>query len=290
MTETVVIAFPRSFEKAQKIAEHLGATLHPYDGDVFARVWESADRIVALMATGIVIRSITPLLQDKWIDPAVVVVSPDLMYAVPLIGGHHGANELAQELTLLGIQPVITTATEVFGRESVETIAKNEQKGILNRASTRAVNAAILEGEVPVHAVTGPAIVIAGFGVSVLLRQGEFIIGIGCRKGIQEDEVIAAVEDALIRSGLKKESILACATTNKKIHEQGLLRAAGKLPANLVFLDDVTINAQKPVSPSKASRIGLAGVAEPCALALSRYHELVLNKIVYGRVTIAIAR
>ena len=55
------------------------------------------------MSMGIVVRKIAPLLDDKWTDPAVVVVSPDFRYAIPLLGGHHGANELAKELAGLGL-------------------------------------------------------------------------------------------------------------------------------------------------------------------------------------------
>ena len=290
MIKTVVIAFPRSFEQAQRIAGHLDATLCPYRPGIFSRVFHSADRIVALMATGIVIRSIASLVQDKWVDPAVVVVSPDLSYSIPLIGGHHGANELALELEPLGIRPVITTATEVSGKDAVEVYAKREGRRILNVTSTRVVNTAILEGDIPVYTIAGPAVVIANPAVSVLLQNGEYIVGIGCRKGVNGGEIVDAVNRALSSVTIGRDAVLACATTVKKIHEQGLLDAAPALPANLVFLDDATINAEKPHSPSKAGRIGLTGVAEPCALALSRKRELLMKKTVFGRVTVAIAR
>jgi len=290
MTETVVIAFPRSRKKAQRIAEHLSATLLPYDPGVFTRVFGTADRIVALMATGIVVRSIAPLVQDKWIDPAVVVVSPDLSYAIPLIGGHHGANQLAKELAPLGIRPVITTATEALGKEAVEVTAARKGCEVINRDSTRQVNAAILDGGIPVHMVTGPAAIVAGPGVSVLTRTGEYVVGIGCRKGVRGSEVIAAVNDALASGKISADKVFVYATTAKKIHEPGLLDAAGLLSACLIFLDDQTINGQVFPSPSKAMRIGLAGVAEPCALAVAKRKELVMKKTVYGSVTVAIAR
>jgi cobalt-precorrin 5A hydrolase len=290
MTGTVVIAFPRSFPQARRIAEHLNATLLPYDADVFARTFQSAQRIVALMATGIVIRSIAPLLEDKWVDPAVIVVSPDLSYSIPLIGGHHGANELARELAVLGIRPVITTATEALGRESIEVIAERSGCDIVNRDSTRQVNAAILDGDVPVHAVRGPALVIAGSGVSVLFNKGTYTVGIGCRKGIKKEEVLDAIRQALDACRISSHEVFTYATTAKKYSETGLTEAIASLSAGLIFLDDEIINAQPLRSPSRAERIGLPGVAEPCALALSKHKELLMEKTVFGRVTIAIAR
>ncbi|WAC03988.1 MAG: cobalt-precorrin 5A hydrolase [Methanoregula sp.] len=290
MTGTVVIAFPRSFPQARRIAEHLNATLLPYDAEVFARTFESAQRIVALMAAGIVVRSIAPLLEDKWVDPAVVVVSPDLSYSIPLIGGHHGANELAKELAVLGIRPVITTATESTGRESVEMMAKRSGCDIVNRDSTRTVNAAIIDENVPVLAVRGPAVVIAGTRVSVLFNKGTYTVGIGCRKGIKKEEVLAAIRQALDTCRISPHEVFAYATTAKKYSETGLTEAIASIPAGLIFLDDEIINAQPLRSPSRAGRIGLPGVAEPCALALSKHKELLMEKTVFGRVTIAIAR
>jgi cobalt-precorrin 5A hydrolase len=63
-----------------------------------------------------------------------------------------------------------------------------------------------------------------------------------------------------------------------------------ELSGSLVFLDDGTLNAQEAISPSRAGNLGLKGVAEPAALALSRHRELVLPKRIYGGVTVAIAR
>ncbi|MCX6697545.1 MAG: cobalamin biosynthesis protein, partial [Methanoregula sp.] len=80
------------------------------------------------------------------------------------------------------------------------------------------------------------------------------------------------------------------ATTIKKCNEAGLVDAIAAHSANLIFLDDDTINAQAVVSPSKAKKIGLLGVAEPCALAVAKRKELVMKKKVFGRVTVAIAR
>ncbi len=118
MTSPVVIALPYFAQEAERIAEITGGRFLPYHEEAFSEAFITADRIIALMAIGIVVRKISPLLSDKWRDPAVVVVSPDIRYAIPICGGHHGANALAYELRdLLGLTPVITTATESTGRK-----------------------------------------------------------------------------------------------------------------------------------------------------------------------------
>ncbi len=289
MTDTVVIALIRFLPDATRIASHLNAEVREFSPEIFSEVFKSSRRIIALMSMGIAVRKIAPLLSDKWNDPAVVVVSPDFRYAIPLLGGHHGANELAKELAGLGLIPVITTATESTGRDSAEAIAARTGRTIINRDSTRPVNAAMLDADVPVHAVKGPAMVIAGPDVAILLREGEFTVGVGCRKGVTPAEVVTAVRKALASEGIAEDNVVVYATTEKKIGEAGLLEAVGQLAGNLIFLDDATINRQATASPSKATRLGLLGVAEPCALAVAKRKELVMGKKVYGRVTVAIA-
>jgi cobalt-precorrin 5A hydrolase len=290
MNDTLVIALPRFMDHAEKIGDFLGADVREFTPVLFSEIFPAARRIVAVMSMGIVVRKLAPLLRDKWNDPAVVVVSPDFQYVIPVIGGHHGANALAKELSALGLCPVITTATEVTGRDSVEFIAQRSSCDIINRDSTRQVNSALLNGDVPVYTVPGPGIVIAGPGTSVLMNRGEFIVGIGCRKGVNSPEVLDAIREGLSTAGIEEHDVLVYVTTQKKRDERGLTEAISALSGNLIFLDDDTINAQSGVSPSRATRIGLAGVAEPCALAIAKKKELIMKKSVFGRVTIAIAR
>ena len=289
MTDTVVIALFRFLDKAKTVAQYLGADVREYGPDTFSEIFPHTKRIVAIMSMGIVVRSIAPLLEDKWNDPAVVVVSPDLAYAIPLIGGHHGANELAKELSALGICPVITTATESAGRDSVEGVGERCGCDIVNRDSTRQVNAAMLDIDVPVFSVKGPGIVIAGPDVSILVKKGEYTVGIGCRKGVKKEEVLEAIRIALAETGIAKDAVLVYATTQKKFNETGLTEAVSSLAGNLIFLDDETINAQTGLTSSRATKIGLLGVAEPCALAVAKKKHLIMAKKVYGRVTVAIA-
>lgn len=290
MTGTAVIALERFLPDARRIADTIGAVVIPYSSGAFLEAFAGYRRVVALMSAGIAVRGIAPLLVDKWRDPAVVVVSPNLRYAIPIVGGHHGGNDLARELSPLGIEPVITTATEVFGLESVEGLALRRGCDVVNRDSTRVVNASILDADVPLYAIASPGIVVAGPGVSFLVKGGDYTVGVGCRRGVPAAEVVAAVGQALREAGVAPGEVLVYATTAKKRREAGLVQAIEDLGGNLVFLDDEMLNMEEAPSPSRASLIGLAGVAEPAALAVSKQKELVLAKRIYGSVTVAIAR
>ena len=76
-----------------------------------AQLFAAGRPIVGLCASGILIRSVAPLLAAKREEPPVVAVAEDGSVAVPLVGGHHGANALARAVAALtGGVAAITTA------------------------------------------------------------------------------------------------------------------------------------------------------------------------------------
>jgi len=156
---------------ANRLADHIEADVIIYKKDIFRDIFEEYQAIVAVFATGIVVREIAPLIVDKWEDPAIVVVDSNLNFAIPLLGGHHGANELVRKISEIGVVPVITTATEVHNRNSVEGIATKLGYDIVNKESTRDVNCALLDQDVEVLEIRGPKIVIVDNDVSVLKKE-----------------------------------------------------------------------------------------------------------------------
>ncbi len=99
------------------------------------------------MASGIVVRTIAPLLKDKKTDPAVVVLDEAGKFAVSLVSGHlGGANALASEIArFLGGEAVITTASDVNDLPSLDLWARDHDLIIENwhdlpQVGTRYVN------------------------------------------------------------------------------------------------------------------------------------------------------
>ena len=288
MGRTAIITFQRNLDAAQKVKEAVDGEIILYSDSAFRDAFEY-DAIIAIMAAGIAVRNVAPLIRDKWNDPAVVVVDSGLNFAVPLLGGHHGGNELARELCGIGVVPVITTATEVAGRESVETIADTLGCRIVNRDSTKKVNMKLLDEDVEVLQVKGPKIIVVDDDVSVLKKHG-LVVGIGANSGVRASEVKEAVMDALTAINAGLEDVRCFASAQIKENEQGIIDTAVEFGKELRFVSHDIINSIPAPTPSKAKALGLNGVCEPAALALSEEKKLLLKKRKYENVTIAIAR
>ena len=246
------------------------------------------DMVVAIMAVGIVVRGLCSHLKNKWTDTPVVAIDSALRCAVPVVGGHHGANDLALLLAQsLGIYPAITTATDASGRPNLESTAKilGAEIAADTRKSSKEVNLAFLKQDVPVLRLKGPKIVLVDDSVAVLKGSG-LVVGVGTRKGIDAQEVLEAIDSALRISGKAREEIRVLATTMLKKDEKGLAEAALALGREIVYLSDDVLNSQQPETPSRASDLGLTGVAEPAVLALAS--KLIMPKKAFGRVTIAL--
>ncbi|HSD57877.1 MAG TPA: cobalt-precorrin 5A hydrolase [Methanotrichaceae archaeon] len=267
-------------------AEGYRPSLLLYEKDKMEDTLKDFDLLVMVMATGIVVRSICPYLKDKWTDKPVVAVDSALRCAVPVVGGHHGGNDLARRLAeRLQLYPAITTATDASGRPSLEGTAKALGAEILNKESSKEVNLAFLSQDVPVLRLKGPKIVVVDDDVAVLRRRG-LVVGLGARRGVETEEVMEAIRSALKETGRKMEEIGVLATAWLKRDERGITEAANALGLEVLYLSPEALNAQVPTTPSRASDLGLAGVAEPAVLALAE--KLIMPKKAYGRVTVAL--
>lgn len=135
-----------------KLAERLkswlpDAEIVKYSPAVINDLWNKNGALVFIMACGIVVRTIAPLLKDKKSDPAVVVLDEQGKFAVSLVSGHlGGANELAQRIAgFLQSQAVITTASDVNALPPIDLWARSnnlviENWDVLPQVGTRYVN------------------------------------------------------------------------------------------------------------------------------------------------------
>lgn len=76
------------------------------------QAFEKGDKLIFICATGIVMRTLAPVLKDKHQDPPVLVLDEMGEFVIPLLSGHEGgANDWAYQVSsILNSQLVITTA------------------------------------------------------------------------------------------------------------------------------------------------------------------------------------
>ncbi len=91
-----------------------------------ANIWQNYCAIVFCLASGAVVRLISPLLQNKYRDPAVVVVDEAGKFVISLCSGHQGgADKLTNILArLLNATPVITGASHNLGLPGIDILGK----------------------------------------------------------------------------------------------------------------------------------------------------------------------
>jgi cobalt-precorrin 5A hydrolase len=298
--EIAIISFERKLDTAHEIKDGIGdnyqqVDIIEYHGDVFEEYWGQYDCFVGLMASGIAMRKTAPLLDDKWDDPAIVVIDEALTWAIPITGGHHGANQVANDLSQLGAVPAMTTASEAAGKQGVESKAKALDTHVVNGDSTVATNLAVLNDELgPVARLDGPRAVLVGDDVTVLKRNADdgVVLGTGTVSGVDKQQVLAAWEAALDDLGLEFSDVEFVATGTRKEGEEGLYAAAQEIGVGVVLFEKETLEGFEGPTPSRSKElIGWPGIAEASAIAGGREHELTRKKERFDdAVTVAVGR
>lgn len=99
----------------------------------FAETVQSAftngQRLILICATGIAVRTLAPVLVDKYRDPAVLVLDEEGEFVIPLLSGHEGgANEWGRQVSdLLNAQLAKTTAQPYL--QPVYTVGMGCERG-----------------------------------------------------------------------------------------------------------------------------------------------------------------
>jgi cobalt-precorrin 5A hydrolase/precorrin-3B C17-methyltransferase len=325
-------------ESARPTAERIlaalpGAVLHGYApriaeaavrfDDVAAhlrRLFAEGRPIVGLCAAGILIRALAPLLADKGSEPPVVAVAEDGSAAVPLLGGHHGANDLARVLAAaLGGVAAITTAGDLRLGLSLDQPPPGFR--IADIALVKPAAAALLAGARPDLAIEAaaaasgwlterlagrgadlahPAVPIrvtdrAAIGDVLTYHPATLALGVGCERGVDSAVLQQAVEACLAETGWAAGAIACVTSIALKAAEPAIHALADRLGVPARFFDAATLAAERPrlANPSERvfSETGCWGVAEGAALAAAGPEAtLVVPKRVGARITLAIAR
>jgi cobalt-precorrin 5A hydrolase/precorrin-3B C17-methyltransferase len=273
--------------------------------------------IVGLCASGILIRALAPLLDDKRAEPPVVALAEDGSVAVPLLGGHHGANVIARALAeACGGAAAITTAGDLRLGFALDEPPPGWK--IANPERAKPIAAALLAGRpVALHDEVGCADWLragrvawaqkAEFAVRVTDRHiadDEAVltfyppilaIGIGCERNCLADEIAALTAESLDAAGLAVEAVAAVVSVELKLGEPGIHELAGRLGVPVRFFSGTRLLDETPRLTERSEAAfratGCWGVAEGAALAaIGPSGELVVPKRKSRGATCAIAR
>ena len=332
MREVAVICLGAAgFETAQRLRQALPeARIHGLAGriddadvifegtaDHLRALFEAGAPILGVCAAGILIRALAPLLMDKRTESAVVAVAADGSAAVPLLGGHHGANHLARAAAeALGGAAAITTAGDL----SLGLALDDPPPGwrLANPEAAKAVMAALLAGEpVALKAQAGdPGWLTAsraaftenaplgvrltaeadpGSASELVIYPAVLALGVGCERGAPSGELIALVDRTLAAHGLAKQAIACVASLDVKADEAAVHALAESLGVPARFFDAATLEAETPrlENPSDIvfAAVGCHGVSEGASLAAGGAKaRLVVAKQKSQRATCAIAQ
>ena len=103
---------------------HSYGETHATLGELVTELWQRRSPLIFILATGAIVRTIAPLLQDKHTDPPVIAIDETGRHVQCLCGGHGGGgNALARRVAaLLGVAPILTTASEAQGSLPVDLL------------------------------------------------------------------------------------------------------------------------------------------------------------------------
>jgi cobalt-precorrin 5A hydrolase len=129
----------------------------------------------------------------------------------------------------------------------------------------------------------------------LLLRPPTLIIGIGCRKGTSAAAIRTAIEGALKQAQKSILSVKCLASAEIKRFEPGLHEVANSMSVSCIYHQKEDLNAYAKTHPNinisatAWKRRGIMAVCEPAAMISGDSPRLIIPKMNYPNVTVAIA-
>ena len=282
---------------------------------------QGKNALLFIGACGIAVRAIAPFLTDKLHDVPVLVMDEKGKYIIPVLAGHMGgANGLAYQIAgKTGAEPVITTATDLNKKFAVDLFAKRNNLWIANKDGIVKVSAKVLAGKeitvsietgheiscevpgvqlVPYPPVGSVDVVVTSkddvFDASLLLMPREYVIGIGCKKGKNVNEIDYFISKTINKIGISVIQIFALSSISQKREEQGIVQWCQKeaLPFLTYTAEELQeVNGNFTESAFVKDQVGVANVCERAAVkACGKDGKLIVPKAAEHGMAIAVAR
>ncbi len=318
----VILCLSRSGEAtAHKIAQSFGYAVHGREGRVdqadayFANaldhvrdLFAAKTPVIGVCASGILVRGVAPLLNDKMAEPPVVSVADDGSTVVPLLGGHRGANRLAKELAdALSGHAAVTTAGDIAMGVALDEPPLGWR--LANPENAKGAMAAMLAGEgvqiegeniwdlktdpkgaVKLITTDKP---IAGDDTTLVYHPQKYTLGVGCARNCEPQELWDLVQKLLSENDIAHGAIAAIGSLDLKADEPAMNLLADRLgvPFRIFTAAELEAHAGDLANPSDVvfAEVGCHGVSEGAALALGTNATLKIEKQKTKNATCALA-
>ncbi|MDE5092430.1 MAG: precorrin-3B C(17)-methyltransferase [Trichodesmium sp. St18_bin3_1_1] len=255
-----------------------------------ANIWLDYNAIIFSLASGAVIRLISPLLQNKYHDPAVVIVDQTGKFVISLCSGHQGgADQLTNILApLLNATPVITGASHNLELPGIDILGKpfgwqrgegdwNTVSGIIAREETvqvlQEVGSMLWQKHLPHQhpfyfgfpkmGETSPT---PKARIWINFYQHQFSpdsdlpkvqwhprvlwVGVGCERGTSKKLIATGIEKIFSTYNLAVKAIAGIATINIKADEIGLIEFCQEKNLPLQTFSAELLNCVEVPNPS----------------------------------------
>jgi cobalt-precorrin 5A hydrolase len=280
--------------------------------------FDSFNSIIAVMATGIVIRTICPLIKNKGTDPGVLVIDEQGKHVISLLSGHlGGANELAIKIAnIINSEPVITTATDINNKYGIDCLANKYYFNINPLSNIKHINSGLINNEKVIidynstydylwndkkvrdnyhrGSNESKSITVSNGPFTLNLIPRDVVVGVGSRKNIDSKTIIKAIKNAMIALNLPLERINCISTGEMKKNEKGIIEAAEQIHVPLKIISEMDLKKYKNPDLNDSEFVmenfGVGGVCEPSSLITAGENStLILRKTPYNGVTVAVS-
>ncbi|MCA8835307.1 MAG: cobalamin biosynthesis protein, partial [Proteobacteria bacterium] len=272
------------------------------------------------------IRAVAPHLRDKKTEPAIIAISEDGKSVIPLLGGHHGGNNLARKIAVdLNGHAGITTAGDIAFGVALDEPPTGWRLGnphdaagfMANILSARDAGVAVdfqvetdeiktwlapllnptaqnlkanLKTNLKITCTDKP---MEGSESHLIFHPQNLALGLGCIRGADADEVWDLITDTLRTNNLSPFCIACVGSLDVKADEAALNAVAIKLniPYRVFSAAECETQKHRLTSPSKTvfAEVGCHSVSEASAMLIAN-GELIVPKQKSINATCALAK
>ncbi|MEL7034976.1 MAG: precorrin-3B C(17)-methyltransferase [Cyanobacteria bacterium J06592_8] len=278
------------------------------------RLWSTHRAIIFCLALGAVVRLISPLLQHKSCDPAVIVINETGEFVISVCSGHIGGADQLTQLVARQLQakPILTGSANALNLPGIDVlgvpfgwkrgsgdwtgvsaaIAKQQRVQVQQEAGST-----LWQQHLPSnHPFDFTPTSTPQIWISSKFRQFStpnfpqvqwhprvLWLGVGCERNTPKSVIETAILQVLQTHELAEAAVAGIATIDIKASEPGLVELCQDRDWPLRTFSAEVLSQMRVPTPSDIvhQEVGTPSVAEAAALKASQSKELLVSKQIY---------